>query len=81
MHQQRSSCAASEHLGLVNSLQQKLIDKIEYNFIAMDKQEAIQHKKRIRRERRQERNRVETGEQKVERLRKIRERQRQKLVI
>ena len=33
----------------------------------MDKQEAIQNKKRIRRERRQERNRVETVEQKVER--------------
>ena len=46
----------------------------------MDKQEAIQNKKKIRRERRQERNRVETVEQKVERLRKIREQQRQKLV-
>ena len=46
----------------------------------MDKQEAIQNKKRIRTERRQERNRVETVEQKVERLRKVRERQRQKLV-
>ena len=46
----------------------------------MDKQEAIQNKKKIRRERRQERNRVETVEQRVERLRKIRERRRQKLV-
>ena len=54
--------------------------EFEYKFIAMDKQGAIQNKKRIRRERRQERNRVETVEQKVERLRKIRERQRQKLV-
>ena len=46
----------------------------------MDKQEAIQNKKRIGRERWPERNQVETVEQKVERLRKIRERQRQKLV-
>ena len=46
----------------------------------MDKEQAIQNKKRSIRERRQERNRVETEQQKVERLRKKRERQRQKLV-
>ena len=37
----------------------------EYNFIAMDKQEAIQNKKRIRRERRQERNRQGLWKQRV----------------
>ena len=36
----------------------------------MDKEQAIQNKKRSIRERRQERNRVETEEKKVERLRK-----------
>ena len=46
----------------------------------MDKEQAIQNKERSLRERRQERNRVETEEQKVERLQKKRERQRQKLV-
>ena len=44
--------------------------EFENKFIAMDKQQAIQNKKRSRRERRQERNRVEIAEQKVERLRK-----------
>ena len=42
-------------------------------FIAMDKEQTIQNKKRSIRERRQERNQVETEEQKVERLRKERE--------
>ena len=46
----------------------------------MDKQETLQNKKRSRKERLQERNRLETEEQKFERLRKIREQQRQKLV-
>ena len=36
----------------------------------MDKEQAIPNKKRSIRERRQERNRVETEEKKVERLRK-----------
>ena len=44
--------------------------EFEYKFIAMDKEQAIQNKKRSIRERRQERNRVETEEQKVGRLRK-----------
>ena len=39
----------------------------------MDKEQTIQNKKRSIRERRQERNQVETEEQKVERLRKERE--------
>ena len=41
----------------------------------MDKEQAIQNKKRSIRESWQGRNRVETEEQKVERLRKKRERQ------
>ena len=46
----------------------------------MDKEQAIQNKKRSIRESRQKRNRVETEEQKVKRLREKRERQQQMLV-